>query len=141
MTTPGDECGVKGGCPACPLFVHNICGDPAPTVSIAIDGYDAVNDAELPGMWEAADFMGGLDVVRPAQVCVQTRTGVVPCGHSALATSREAVAALRVSRMSGGRLLMVENDEAGAFHPDAPDVDPDEPLPIGGGCCGGACGD
>lgn len=145
MTTPADDCGVKGGCHACPLFAANVCGDPAPepegvfeahldgldcgrrpceqcspapVLSIAIDGYDAVNDAELPGMWEAADFTGGLDEVRPlaprqparfevdrrgmatdraqaVPVCVQTETGEVPCGTDKFCRSREAKEAVR----------------------------------------------
>ena len=28
--TPADDCGVSGGCGACPLFQANICGDTAP---------------------------------------------------------------------------------------------------------------
>ncbi|MDG4792727.1 hypothetical protein [Micromonospora sp. WMMD1082] len=52
MTTPADDCGVTGGCGACPLFAANVCGDPAPS--------------ELPGMWAEADFLGGApDEVRP----------------------------------------------------------------------------
>jgi len=43
--TVAEDCGVSGGCPACPLFAGNVCGDPAPE--------------ELPGMWEAADLIGG----------------------------------------------------------------------------------
>ncbi|SCL32894.1 hypothetical protein GA0070616_4582 [Micromonospora nigra] len=30
MTTPADDCGVTGGCQACPLFAANVCGDPGP---------------------------------------------------------------------------------------------------------------
>ncbi|MEU4568641.1 hypothetical protein [Micromonospora sp. NPDC023956] len=121
MSTPADDCGVTGGCHACPLFAANVCGDPAPEGGPAVrrSPEEALADAaafgssyflvepdapvepeqlalfELPGMWEGADFLGGEpDEVRPP---------------------------------------------AEPVDPDAPDVDPNEPRPEGAGCCGGAC--
>jgi len=32
---------------------------------IALDEYECPSDFELPGMWERADFTGGIDEVRP----------------------------------------------------------------------------
>ncbi|TDC35711.1 hypothetical protein [Micromonospora sp. KC213] len=158
--TPGDDCGVTGGCGACPLFAANVCGDPGPYPP----------ELELPGMWESADFTGGLDEVRPpAPVCVQTPSGVVPCGSSRLCRSREEVAAARTGyrvRNGRGETVRVIPDPAEALardlatltgaplidarpadpdaavwaYLDAPDVDPAEPKPDGAGCCGGGCG-
>ncbi|MFG3715831.1 hypothetical protein [Micromonospora sp. NPDC047730] len=161
MTTPADDCGVTGGCRACPLFTANVCGDPAPTLGdlmteyerpfaekcaerTAVQGpaWEAVLRAvelELPGMWESADFLGGApDEVRPparaarfevdgagvvtdrddpwpgwdkpngdpVPVCVQTPSGVVPCGSARLCRSPEEVAATRAA--FGSAYLLVE---------------------------------
>ncbi|MFD6638352.1 hypothetical protein ACFWDN_21325 [Micromonospora chalcea] len=59
LRSPADDCGVTGGCRACPLFAANVCGDPAPEPCATLP-------TELPGMWEPADFLGGApDEVRP----------------------------------------------------------------------------
>ncbi|GAB1641791.1 hypothetical protein [Krasilnikovia sp. MM14-A1259] len=39
----GGDCGVSGGCQACPLFAANVCGDPGPEP-------DAVFEAHLDGL-------------------------------------------------------------------------------------------
>lgn len=46
MTTPADDCGVSGGCRACPLFAANVCGDPVPGAPPATD-WAALVDAYL----------------------------------------------------------------------------------------------
>ncbi|GAA2843987.1 hypothetical protein Acy02nite_68660 [Actinoplanes cyaneus] len=36
MSSPADDCGVTGGCQACPLFAAKVCGDPAPGEQLAL---------------------------------------------------------------------------------------------------------
>ncbi|MGC5319336.1 hypothetical protein ACPXB5_11420 [Micromonospora arida] len=100
MTTfPAADCGVSEGCGACPLGRAGVCGDP---------------DTELPGMWERADFTGGLDEVRGAPAIEATR--ITPEEFR-----RQAIAA-----------------QLGNI--DTADRDPAEPRPAAAGCCGGRCG-
>ncbi|MFI7069525.1 hypothetical protein [Micromonospora sediminicola] len=47
MTSPADDCGVTGGCQACPLFVANVCGDPAPAEPHPMDRGARSECAEL----------------------------------------------------------------------------------------------
>ena len=137
MTSPADDCGVTGGCQACPLFAANVCGDPAPeqtiydTVALAVDAVgDRAPDPErfreaaeiirevaaLDDSAQVEAHLDGLDCGQrpcgtcapaPTPVCVQTPSGRVRCGSTELET--------------------------------APDRDPAEPRPDGVGCCGGSC--
>lgn len=112
--SPADECGVSGGCGACPLV--EFCGDRDPrlaaepafefdrrggdfTIETAV--YQAIGAAST--CWESLSGTGVFDDV--------------------------------TARAIGEALLA----EIRSTDPDAPDVDPAEPKPEGGGCCGGGC--
>ncbi|WP_229398124.1 hypothetical protein [Micromonospora okii] len=230
MTAPADDCGVTGGCRACPLFAANVCGDPgsetesaaqpnwaalvdayltrelarlSPPARFEVDGAGTVTDRDAPPLvicqygatphplddecqrvtpatLDAPDRdpaepdLSGCDYYRgkgtcsesprcraepacitdappggwpaqheaatpdagPVPVCVQTPSGVVPCGVAVLCRSPEEVTAAR----TGYRVVRYGGGTVRYIAPDAPDVDPAEPRPDGAGCCGGACG-
>lgn len=50
MTTPADDCGVWGGCQACPLFSAKVCGDPCPAddLTAVAEASGVLSDPDAP---------------------------------------------------------------------------------------------
>lgn len=121
---PSDDCGVTGGCGACPLFIANVCGDPTPEPNrcpncrASLDACNAggCGQRQEPG-WRFDDsavveaHIDGLDC------------GIRPCAQCAPASELTAV-------VEAVGVLVT---------PEMPDRDPAEPRPEGFGCCGGNC--
>lgn len=115
MNTPADECGVSGGCGACPMA--GLCGDPVPVVAtFHLAATDLITLATEGTLSRADAQRVRADVVAVRDAVEQ----VIYAG-----TGRDDVTAL-------AEAVGVLTDL------DAPDVDPAEPAPAVG-CCGGEC--
>lgn len=109
-----DECGVTGGCGACPLA--GMCGDGAP---------ERLQESDPRYL---GPFLAGMQAARMA-IVKRGWTIDVPM------TTADATNAIDRERVEAVRIL---TREAGPL--DAPDIDPNEPRPAGGCCGGGCCG-
>lgn len=140
MTSPADDCGVTGGCQACPLFTANVCGDPAPAE--ACDDANIRTGFHLPDgtfrSYPAAEWRARFEVTPAGVVTDRGAPDWAALVDAYLARELGEALKRRHPEYADGidALVALAN---GAADPDAPDVDPAEPKPEGAGCCGGAC--
>ncbi|RLK22666.1 hypothetical protein DER29_0505 [Micromonospora sp. M71_S20] len=141
MTTPADDCGVTGGCQACPLFAANVCGDPAPEPRAPVLCNAPMPPAGRVRCDKPAGHNGDRHLSRMFGLG-EAAWGYVPTAAENPARFEVDGAGVVTDRDAAEPApARFEVDGAGvALDLDAPDVDPNEPRPEGAGCCGGGCG-
>ncbi|OZV74744.1 hypothetical protein CA850_29645 [Micromonospora echinospora] len=167
---PADDCGVRGGCGACPLFAANVCGDPAPDPLAAGDyprGWTVDHVRPLAEAGDLCNLVPSPSAPRTGPLCGSCDAGL-PMGcacppparfevnGAGVVTDRASTEwafreytrpwAEEVARRAAefgkawAEVFAVAEAAGVLVDPDAPDVDPAEPRPDGAGCCGGGCG-